>query len=422
MPGYDRRGDGPWGLMALVFAPPLGVCVALIFAALFLAYGIIIPYFPVWLHSRGLTPIEIATITSAPLFARVVFTPTIGLLADRIGNYRLVIIVLAWSGMALAFALSMLFGFWPLLVIGVAFLLSVGTMLPLIETVAVAGVRSAGLDYGRMRLWGSITFIVANFVGGVVIEALGGGIGIWMIAATVALAVGAAHMLPRPASAISAPPPGLDWTSSYPVRLMRERLFVIFLVAIGCIHGAHATFYTFGALHWQSQGLSAAWIGTLWAIGVTAEVVLFAFSAPVVRRFSPAQLLVAGGAAAIVRWFAMMFDPPLVLLVPLQLLHALTYGAAHLGAILFITRAVPVAAVGSAQALYAVVAGGLVLGIVGLVSGVLYESMQGEVYILPAAVALVGLAAATALLKGWGGGLLWTDATDASPTAPARAA
>ena len=424
MPGHDRRGEGFKGLMALVVGPPLGVSVSIFFGAVFLAYGVILPYFPVWLDSRGLTPVEIAAITSAPLFARVAFTPAVGYLADRIGNYRRVIIVLCWSAIALAIALSMLFGFWPLLIIGVAFLLSVGTTLPLIETVAVSAVRTAGLDYGRMRLWGSVTFIVANFLGGVVIEALGGSFGIWMIASTVALTVVAAHLLQGPAPGeVSPTPPGLNWRSSYPVRLLRERLFVIFLVAIGCIHGAHATFYTFGALHWQAQGLSAAWIGALWAISVTAEVVLFAFSAPIVRRFSPAQLIVAGAAAAIVRWTMMVFDPPLALLVPLQMLHAFTYGAAHLGAILFITRAVPAAGVGSAQALCAVVAGGVVLGIVGLISGVLYERMQGDVFILPAGVALIGLAAGTALLNGWGGGLLWPQEPEdaVSPTAPARA-
>ena len=78
---------------------------------------------------------------------------------------------------------------------------------------------------------------------------------------------------------------GSSWRTSSPARLLQSRLFILFLIAIGCTHGAHATFYTFGALHWQAQGLSAAWVGTLWAIGVFAEVVLFALSAPVVRRF-----------------------------------------------------------------------------------------------------------------------------------------
>ena len=212
---------------------------------------------------------------------------------------------------------------------------------------------------------------------------------------------------------------------SFPVRLLNAPTFLLFLAAIGCIHGAHATFYTFGALHWQAQGLSAVWVGTLWAIGVIAEVIVFALSAPVVRRFGPAQLIAAGAGASVLRWTAMAFDPPLALLVPLQLLHALTYGAAHLGAILFITRAVPHKGMGSAQAFYPTMAAGLVLGIVGLASGALYARWGGEVYFLPAAVSVIGCAAAVALLKRWNGGLLWPEAVDAapsaSPTAPATA-
>jgi PPP family 3-phenylpropionic acid transporter len=292
-------------------------------------------------------------------------------------------------------------------------------MLPLIETVAVAGVRTAGLDYGRTRLWGSVTFIVANFAGGVLIEALGGGFGIWLVAAAAALIVGAAHLLPVPERRPAAAPPArTHWRVSFPARLLRSRLFVVFLVAIGCVHGAHATFYTFGALYWQAQGLSAAWVGTLWAIGVTAEVILFAFSAAVVRRFNPAQLIVAGAGAAVLRWSVMAFNPPLAVLVPLQTLHALTYGAAHLGAILFITRAVPQPGMGSAQSFYAVVAAGLVLGLVGLTSGALYESLGGAVFFLPAAVSAIGLGAGLLLLRQWDGGLLWREALPAPANVP----
>jgi PPP family 3-phenylpropionic acid transporter len=400
-------------------ALPLAVTISLFYAALFLAYGVIVPYFPVWLHAKGLSPVEISTITAAPLLVRVLFTPSMGLLADRLGNYRLIIVTLAWSALGLALLVSSLAGYWPILAVGVSFLLAIGTMLPLIETVAVAGVRTAGLDYGRMRLWGSITFIVANFAGGVLIEALGGGFGIWLVASAAALIVGAAHLLPAPERrpAVASPAPA-HWRVSFPVRLLRSRLFVVFLVAIGCVHGAHATFYTFGALHWQAQGLSAAWVGTLWAIGVTAEVILFAFSASVVRRFNPAQLIVAGAGAAVLRWSVMAFNPPLAVLVPLQTLHALTYGAAHLGAILFITRAVPQPGMGSAQSFYAVVAAGLVLGLVGLASGALYESLGGAVFFLPAVVSAIGLGAGLLLLRRWDGGLLWPEALPAPASVP----
>ena len=281
-------------------ASPLGVRISLFFGALFLAYGVVVPYFPVWLDARGLDPLQISTVTALPLFVRLLVTPSIGLLADRLGNYRLVIVTLAWGALALIAGLSLVSGYVPILVIGVAFLLANGTMLPLIETVAVGGVRTQGLDYGRMRLWGSITFIIANFVGGIAIEALGGGFALWLIAFAAVSTIAAAHALPPPPVTVRATAvERVDWRASSPARLLQSRLFILFLIAIGCTHGAHATFYTFGALHWQAQGLPAAWVGTLWAIGVFAEVVLFALSAPVVRRFGPAELIVAGAAASV---------------------------------------------------------------------------------------------------------------------------
>ena len=412
-------GNGPT-------ASPLGLRISLFFGALFLAYGVVVPYFPVWLNARGLDPLQISTVTALPLFIRLLVTPSIGLLADRLGNYRLVIVTLAWSALALILALSLVGGYLPILVIGVAFLLANGTMLPLIETIAVGGVRTQGLDYGRMRLWGSITFIIANFVGGIAIETLGGSFALWMIAFAAISTIAAAHALPPPpVTAQAVTTQRVSWRTTSPARLLQSRLFILFLIAIGCTHGAHATFYTFGALHWQAQGLSAAWVGTLWAIGVFAEVVLFALSAPVVQRFGPAQLIVAGAGASVVRWGVMAFDPPLAVLVPLQLLHALTYGAAHLGAILFITRAVPHKGMGSAQAFYATIAAGLALGVVGLISGALFAQIGGAVFLVPTFVAVIGCTAGVMLLRGWDGGALWADEASTtsvpSPTAPATA-
>jgi MFS transporter, PPP family, 3-phenylpropionic acid transporter len=397
---------------------PLGVRIAAFFGALFLAYGVTVPYFPVWLHARGLDAFQISTITAAPLFLRTLVTPSIGLLADRLGDYRIVILGLATGAFTMILGLGLASGYVPILILGVAFLMMNGTMVPLIETVAVRGVRSDGLDYGRMRLWGSMTFIVANFLGGLAIEAFGGGVALWMIGAAIMLTIAASYALPRASRAAPAPARGrIDWRSSGPARLLRSRLFVLFLIAIGCIHGAHATFYTFGALYWQSHGLSAAWVGTLWAIGVFAEVMVFAFSAPVVRRFGPLQLIAAGAGASVLRWTAMAFDPPLYILVPLQVLHALTYGATHLGAILFITRAVPHAAMGTAQAFYSTIAAGLLLGVVGLISGALYSAIGGLVFLVPAMVAAVGLVAAILLLREWPGTPFWGDAGEGiSPT------
>jgi PPP family 3-phenylpropionic acid transporter len=190
------------------------------------------------------------------------------------------------------------------------------------------------------------------------------------------------------------------------MRLVTSPVFLLFLVAAGAVQGAHGMFYTFGSLHWLSQGHSTALVGTLWALGVLAEVLVFAYSGAVVHRFGPTALIAAGAAGAIVRWGLMSLDPPVWLLVPLQLLHALTYGASHLGAVHFISRAVPEAAGGTAQALYLTVAAGMIMGGATFVSGSLYDGYGGRAYLAMAGLGLIGLAAGLALLKRWDGGAL----------------
>jgi MFS transporter, PPP family, 3-phenylpropionic acid transporter len=179
---------------------------------------------------------------------------------------------------------------------------------------------------------------------------------------------------------------------------------VAFLVASGGVQAAHATFLTFGTLIWQKQGLSGGWIGALWAIGVFAEVALFAVSGWLVRTFGAVALLTAGAASSILRWAVMGLDPGLSVLVPLQILHGLTYGASHIGAIHFIGKAVPLRAAGSAQALYATVAAGLAMGFATLIAGWLYARYGVQSYFSMCIIAAVALAASLQL------GRLWTGA------------
>jgi PPP family 3-phenylpropionic acid transporter len=273
--------------------------------------------------------------------------------------------------------------------------------MPLTETVAMSGVRAAGLDYGRMRLWGSLSFIAASFVGGWVVERLGAGSAIWLVVIGAALTTAAAHGLAQPIGLgrlkAATSPPRLSLADA--ASLVRSRPFLIFLAAAGLTSASHAVFYTFGTLQWRSVGLSTGWSGTLWAISIVAEIALFAYSAAVVARIGPVALIALGAGAAIVRWLAMGFDPPLALLVVLQLLHALTFGATHIGAVHFISRAVPETQSGTAQALYASVTGGIVMGGTMLAAGPLYAAYGGRAYWAMAALAVVALLASFALMK-----------------------
>jgi PPP family 3-phenylpropionic acid transporter len=375
--------------------------VSLLFAAACVITGTQMPYLPVWLDWKGLSAAEIAVVTALPMFARIVVTPAIAFAADYAEDHRRFLILLAWAGALSLIVLAQISSFWPIVLLTLLFTLATSTIMPLTDTVAMTGVRAAGLDYGRMRLWGSLSFIAASFAGGWVVDRLGPGSAIWLVVAGGIMTVMAAHGLARPIGLgrlkAATSPPRLKLSDA--VGLLRSPAFLVFLVAAGSVQAAHAVFYTFGTLHWAAQGLSSAWAGTLWAIGVAIEIALLAFSGAVVRRIGAVELIVLGGATAVLRWIVMGFDPPLVLLIPLQALHGITFGGTHIGAIYFMSTAVPENQNGTAQAVYASVTAGVALGGAMLLAGHLYAAYGGEAYWAMAVLAAVGLAASLALAR-----------------------
>jgi PPP family 3-phenylpropionic acid transporter len=387
-----------------------GQRVALYFAAMFVIYGVLIPFLPVWLDGRGLDANEVAIVTAVPFILRLAVTPSVAIFADRHGAHRRLIIASAWAALAASLLLGGMHGFWPILSVAAPLSLAAATMMPLVEAIAVKGVRLFSLDYGRMRLWGSLSFVVVGLIVGAWIDHSGSEAALWVMIAGTMLTVGAAHALPN------APPVArsdeIEQTrkrkgvTGEVMRLFSLPVFIAFLVAASAAQASHAMFYTFGALHMRAQGIPGAWIGALWAIGVLAEVALFAVAGSRFRHLNPETLLAIGAAAAILRWSVMSFDPPLALLVPLQVLHALTYGATHLGAILFVARAVPDDVSGTVQALYATFASGVAMGIATWASGPLFHAYAGGAYIVMAGIAVLSLVAGVFIRARWNGATL----------------
>jgi MFS transporter, PPP family, 3-phenylpropionic acid transporter len=380
---------------------------SLFYGALFLVAGIKLPYFPVWLDERGLSTSEIAVIAAAPMFVRILGTPVIGFAADAWGDRRRAIVVLAWMSLVAFMALGPAVGFWPIFVI--TLLLSIATtgIMPLTETIAMSGVRAWRLDYGRMRLWGSLTFIAASFAAGMAVERAGAAIVLWLLAGGAILTVVSAHLLPGPAnnadaSATAEPalaPPSSRSSLGDVLALIASPAFALFIVAVGLVQAAHAVFYTFGVLHWQGQGISSGWAGVLWAVGVVAEIGLFAFSRRITEAIGSVALIGIGALAGLARWTLMAWEPPLALLVPLQALHGLTYGATHIGAVHWMSEHVPQARAGTAQAVYAAVTHGLAMGLATLLAGSLYGKFSGSAYLGMAVLSGVGLATTVVLAR-----------------------
>lgn len=379
-----------------------------LYAALFLVVGCYLPYMPVWLHWRKLDVDEIAVLLAAPLFTRILFTPVISFAADRVGGRRTILIALAWGSLLSFLLLWAASGFWQMLLATVVLAVNWTTIMPLIETVAATGLRTGALDYGRVRLWGSLSFIVASLGSGLIIGKIGPEVVLPLLVAATALMVLGAHLLPgelggRKSSAPSALR-GLKLADAFD--LVRAPLFLLFLLAASLIQASHALYYSFGSLNWRAQDIPDGAIGMLWSVGVVAEVALFAVSGRVIAYCGTARLLMLAGLAATLRWGVMAIDPPLWATALLQTLHAMSFGAAHLAAIHFLTHAVPEDRAATAQGLYAAIVAGLVLGTVTVASGPLYRTFAGGAYGAMAVLALIGAVCAYRLMRRWRGGLV----------------
>ena len=370
------------------------------FGAVFAVVGVMAPFWPVFLKARGLSATEIGLVLSAGLWLRVILNPLIAQLADRRGERRRplmllsVLAMLGFSGFLLAH------GFWGLLAVNLIASVAFSSIMPLGETVVLGAVYRLGLDYGRLRIWGSLTFIATSAAGGPMLAAFGSWSVLWAILALMAVVLAACALLPGEYAADERAPP----RAKAPMRLLlRQPVFLFFLLAGGLGNASHAVLYGFATLHWRSVGFSDAVIGALWAEGVVAEIILFWLGNRLLSRFGAANLL-ALGAAGILRWTAMGLSDGLWLALLTQALHAFTFGAAHLGAMHFIARAAPPDISATAQSLHGAVGAGIAVGLAMAFAGLLYQAFASGAFFFMAAIATVSLLAALLLARTWDGG------------------
>ena len=338
-----------------------------------------------WLAGRGLDAQQIALLFAAGIWAKIVATPLIGAVADRLGQRRGVMAVLAAIACLAYAVLWPEWGFWGLLWLSLAAGVAQSALMPLGDSMTLAAVRGSGLDYGRIRVWGSLSFIVAAIGSG----ALLGGSSSPAMPGNMVLAA-CCWTPPAPAATGR-----VRWAALG--RFAADRRFWLFVASGAALQSSHQLYYGFGTLYWRELGFTDSVIGALWAEGVVAEIMLFWYSAPLVARLGPLGLMALGGIAGIARWSLLGIVPGLAAAAVLQLLHGLTFGASHLGAMHFMARSVPPGAAASAQSLYAAVSAGLGSGLVMLVAGALYSAYGGEAYLFMAVLSAAGLVGIAAL-------------------------
>jgi MFS transporter, PPP family, 3-phenylpropionic acid transporter len=348
---------------ALTLAP-----YGLVWFTYFANVGLFNPYSPLWFKELGFSTLAIGALSSLQAWTRVFAPYGWGWLGDH-GGRRVHLLRLAALGSVLAACGLLIARGYGAVALCVAFLfVANGGIVPLSEaTLAQVLSTERGMDttrYGRVRMWGSIGFIVAVTLSGVLLQTLGIAAFPWLVVLMWGLLLVATLRLSTRRDSVHAAgtgprvwpvlrQPGVAWTFA-----------AVFFTVL-----AHTSLYAFFSLYLDQQGFDKSAVGALWAVAVAVEIAFFWFQGRWFARLSPRAWLELAAAVSIVRFAAIAaFGSWVMVLVAAQLLHALTFAAQHAACITLVHRHFPGALRGRGQALYTVLGYGA-SGVVGGVGG-----------------------------------------------------
>ncbi|HGM6911291.1 TPA: 3-phenylpropionate MFS transporter [Serratia marcescens] len=361
---------------------------ALSYFTYFFSYGIFLPFWGVWLKGEGIAPETIGILLGAGLVAR--FLGSL-LIAPRVKDpSHLVSALRLLALLTLAFAVGFCFGNgwgWLMLVIA-GFNLFFSPLVPLTDALAATWQKQIRMDYGRVRLWGSLAFVIGSALTGQLVAVWGHNAILYsLIFSVLAMLLG---MLLKP----SVMPQGEARTHSGTERslwaLLKEGPVWRFLLCVTLLQGAHAGYYSFGSIYWQEAGYSASTIGYLWSLGVVAEVIIFASSNVLFRRWNARNLLLLSACCGVLRWSLMAYSTEMGWLLLIQILHCGTFTVCHLAAMRFIAARQGQEVI-QLQAVYSALAMGGGIAVMTVIAGFLFEHWQGGVFWVMAAVAAPAL-------------------------------
>lgn len=332
--------------------------IRLFYAAYFAALGILLPFFPVYLAGRGMDVVAIGVFTGLLSVAKVFAPPIAGHALDGHPRPARFILFASLAAGLLVLGFPWTSSNWLLAMLVLGFGCLWAAVLPLTDGLSVAVSEAALIDYGRLRVWGSIGFVAASLIGGPwLAESHALALPYWLAALMLVIAISASGF---PERHIEAALPSVQ-SGKIPRSL-------IWLLLVGFVmQASHGAYYGFFSLYLLQAGYSGWQIGGFWVLGVLAEIVLmWRFSRPVAGA-APGMLLSACLLLAALRWLGLGLTTSLFWLLLLQLLHAASFAAFHINAVTWVQRLAPAHRKASAQGWYSATGFGLgsAIGIMG---------------------------------------------------------
>lgn len=360
--------------------------------AFFAGAGVAQAFLPLWLTDHGVTAAQLGAILGVAAIVRLVAVPGWGWLADRMATRRPILAAAAALTAVAAICFPLGNGVAAFATLITLQSMAAAALSPLTDAVTMALALEGRLIYGRVRAWGSASYMLATAAAGPILAWASSSVVPGLIATGYAAAAALAALVPEPARPLHVAEPGRNG-------LLRMPGFRMTVLASALIQGSHAAYYAFAPILWRSAGLGDTAIGLLIAEGIVMEIVLFIWGGAWAARMGPARLTAMAACACVVRWTAIGATASVPVLMVVQLLHAGTFAMQHLSAMTMLGRVVLPRRAAGAQALHAAMGFSAPTGLLIWVSGLLYAQIGGGVFFVMAGLGAMGLATVAPLAR-----------------------
>ncbi|HXK55190.1 MAG TPA: MFS transporter [Gammaproteobacteria bacterium] len=356
----------------------------------FAALGALVPFWGLYLKQLGFSAVEIGELMAIPMATKFVAPYLWGWIGDHLGR-RMSIVRIGTLLTSLVFlTVFWLHGFWELGIAMALFSFFWNAVLPQFESVTLLYLNKRADRYARIRVWGSVGFIVTVLLLGVAVDDNGPAVVLPVLFA-IYLSIWVSSLLirdPQTDIAGGTQPPILS--------ILRKPPVIAFFLVCFLLQAGHGSYYTFYSIYMEDVGYSKTLIGQFWAVGVLAEVMIFLVMHRLLQRFGARGVLLASLLLAALRWTLIgNFSTSLPILLFAQLLHAATFGTFHAAAIHLVHHYFTGRHQGRGQALYSSLSFGAGGALGSLLSGYLWNS-TGPAFVFGVSTAITFLAAVVA--------------------------
>jgi len=348
--------------------------------------GITHPFWPIYLSQLNYSATEIGLLLSAVMATRIISPNLWGWLADRTGRRMGTIRLGAFCGTVMFSCIFLVSEFWGMLLVIAGYSFFWNAVMPQFEAVTLDSLGDRPEDYSRIRVWGSVGFIVAVVMGGYWFQER---IGDFRVAGVFFLAMlwASTFMINSPARS------GERKRGPSFGQVLRQWPVMAFLLASFLVQLAHGIYYTFYSLQLEAAGYSRSQVGYFWALSVIAEIVIFLAMRRLLSNWALRDVLVFSLLLTTLRWLLIGLMPgSLSALIFAQCLHAFSFAACHAISMEYLRRFFAGNLRGRGQAIYTSVSFGAGGAAGALIGGLLWDYSGALTFIFAALVSLAAVA------------------------------